>query len=367
MSCDFMALATPGVQGLHPYEAGKPVEELERELGISNIVKLASNENPLGPSVMAVAAAQAALAESTRYPDSNGFKLKQALHRHYGVSADRLTLGNGSNDVLELIARAFLSPGDEVVFSEYAFAVYPIVTQACGARAVVTPAHDYGHNLQAMSEAITERTRLLFIANPNNPTGTALMRDELVAFLDSVPEQVIVVLDEAYTEYVTQADFPDGLELLPSYPNLIVTRTFSKAWGLAGLRVGFAAACVAITDLLNRVRQPFNVSHPALAAAEAVLSDRSYLQRSVELNRQGMQQLEEGFKRQGLGFIPSCGNFVTVDMARPAQPVFEALLREGVIVRPLGPYNMPHHLRISIGLPAENDRCLRALKQVLAC
>jgi len=367
MSCDFMALATPGVQGLHPYEAGKPVEELERELGISNIIKLASNENPLGPSEKAMAAVQAALADSTRYPDSNGFGLKRALQRYYGLEAAQLTLGNGSNDVLELIARAFLNPGDEVVFSEYAFAVYPIVTQACGARAVVTPARDYGHNLLAMAEAITERTRLLFIANPNNPTGTALMRDELVAFLDAVPERVIVVLDEAYTEYVDQADFPNGLALLPHYPNLIVTRTFSKAWGLAGLRAGFAAANPAITDLLNRVRQPFNVSHLALAAAEAVLDDRDYLQRSVELNRAGMQQLEQGLKLQGLGYIPSFGNFITVDMARPAQPVFEALLREGVIVRPLGPYRMPQHLRISIGLTEENDRFLRALRQVLAC
>lgn len=367
MSCDLMALATRGVQGLHPYEAGKPVDELERELGISDIVKLASNENPLGPSPKAIAAMQDVLADTTRYPDSNGFRLKQALRQYYGLEPEQLTLGNGSNDVLELIARAFLNPNDEVVFSEYAFAVYPIVTQACGARAVVAPAYEFGHSLQAMAEAITDRTRLLFIANPNNPTGTVLMRDELVAFLDSVPEQVIVVLDEAYTEYVESEAFPDGLELLPRYRNLIVTRTFSKAWGLAGVRVGFAAACAEITDLLNRVRQPFNVSSLALAAAEAVLQDVEYLQRSVELNRSGMQQLKQGIKQLGLGYIPSCGNFITVDMARPALPVFEALLREGVIVRPLAAYGLPEHLRISIGLPDENERCLRALKQVLAC
>ncbi|MBA4502499.1 histidinol-phosphate transaminase [Marinobacterium marinum] len=367
MSCDFMAQATPGVQGLHPYEAGKPVEELERELGISDIVKLASNENPLGPSDQAMAAVQALLADSARYPDSNGFGLKQALHKHYGLEGAQLTLGNGSNDVLELIARAFLQPDDEVVFSEYSFAVYPIVTQACGARAVVTPAIDYGHDLEAMASAITERTRLLFIANPNNPTGTGLMREELTAFLDAVPEHVIVVLDEAYTEYVAMAEFPDGLALLPDYPNLIVTRTFSKAWGLAGLRVGFAAATPVITDLLNRVRQPFNVSHLALAAAEAVLTDADYLQRSVEVNRAGMRQLETGLKQLGLEFIPSFGNFITADMGRPAQPVFEALLRAGVIVRPLAPYRMPQHLRISVGLPEENDRFLQALKQVLAC
>lgn len=367
MSCDLMALATTGVQSLHPYEAGKPIEELERELGISNIIKLASNENPLGPSSKVLAAIESVLADTTRYPDSNGFRLKKALHRHYGLDAHQITLGNGSNDVLELVARAFLNPGDEVVFSEYAFAVYPIVTQACSARAVVAPAHEYGHNLQAMSEAISDRTRLIFIANPNNPTGTAFKQEELVAFLNAVPEHVIVVLDEAYTEYVEDEDFPDGLELLPHYPNLIVTRTFSKAWGLAGLRVGFAAACVDITDLLNRVRQPFNVSHVALAAAEAVLDDQPYLQRSVELNRTGLKQLEAGLKAQGIGYIPGFGNFITADMARPAQPVFEALLREGVIVRPLAGYGMPSHLRISVGLPEENDRFLRALKQVLAC
>ena len=367
MSCDFMALATPGVQGLHPYEAGKPVEELERELGIGNIIKLASNENPLGPSEKALAAACEAMADGTRYPDSNGFRLKAALQHHYGLAPDQLTLGNGSNDVLELIARAFLRPDDEVIFSQYAFAVYPIVTQGSSARAVVTPARDYGHDLQAMSGAITDRTRLIFIANPNNPTGTALMRDELVAFLTSVPERVVVVLDEAYTEYVQNGEFPDGLELLPRFPNLIVTRTFSKAWGLAGLRVGFAAASEVITDLLNRVRQPFNVSIPALAAAEVILDDADYLARSIEVNRQGMRQLEEGLRELGVGYIPSFGNFITADVARPAQPVFQALLHEGVIVRPLGGYQMPQHLRISVGLPEENDRFLRALKQVLAC
>lgn len=367
MSCDFMALATPGVQGLHPYEAGKPVEELERELGIGNIIKLASNENPLGPSEKALAAACEAMADGARYPDSNGFRLKAALQHHYGLSSDQLTLGNGSNDVLELIARAFLRPDDEVIFSQYSFAVYPIVTQGSSARAVVTPARDYGHDLQAMSAAITDRTRLIFIANPNNPTGTALMRDELVAFLTSVPERVIVVLDEAYTEYVQDDEFPDGLELLPRFPNLIVTRTFSKAWGLAGLRVGFAAASEVITDLLNRVRQPFNVSIPALAAAEVVLEDQDYLARSIEVNRQGMRQLEEGLRALGVGYIPSFGNFITADMARPALPVFQALLHEGVIVRPLGGYQMPQHLRISVGLSEENDRFLRALKQVLAC
>jgi len=367
MSCDVGLLATPGVQGLRPYEAGKPIEALERELGLSDIIKLASNENPLGPSPVALQAVQAALAASARYPDSNGFRLKAALQRYYGLAPAQLTLGNGSNDLLEQIARTFLQPGDEVIFSQYAFAAYPILTQACGARAVVTPARAYGHDLQAMAAAVTERTRLIFIANPNNPTGTALERAPLSAFLAALPEHLIVVLDEAYTEYVETDAIPDGLELLPRFPNLVVTRTFSKAWGLAGLRVGFAAADSKIVELLNRVRQPFNVSLPAQVAAEAVLNDRDYLARSVELNRHGMAQLEQGLQRLGIDYIPSFGNFISADLGRPAQPLFQALLREGVIVRALDGYQMPHHLRISIGLPEENERFLRALERVLAC
>jgi histidinol-phosphate aminotransferase len=366
MGCDFIARATPGVQGLQPYVPGKPAQELERELGLTDIIKLASNENPLGPSPLALAAAAQALTELHLYPDASGYRLKQALQQHFGLSPDCITLGNGSNDVLELIARAFLRPGDEVVYSQYAFLVYPIITQASSATAVVTAARDWGHDLDAMLAAVTERTRLVFIANPNNPTGTWLSRAQLCAFMDALPASVVLVLDEAYTEYSEDPEFPDGLELLARYPNLVVTRTFSKAWGLAGLRVGFAAANSEITDLLNRVRQPFNVSGPALAAAEAVLQDPDYLARTLECNRTGMRQLVGGLERLGLAVIPSAGNFVCVGLGRPAGPVYQQLLQRGVIVRPVANYQMPDHLRISIGLEAQNLRCLQVLEEVLS-
>lgn len=368
MSCDFLSLARPGVQKLSPYVPGKPVEELAREFGLrpQDIVKLASNENPLGPSPAVREAIAAALPELTRYPDGNGFALKQALAAKSGVNTAGITLGNGSNDILELVARAFVGPEHEVVFSDHAFAVYPIVTQAVGARAVSVPAKDWGHDLDAMAAAITPSTRVVFIANPNNPTGTWIERDELEAFLDRVPENVIVVLDEAYTEYVETDDVPNGVDYLGRYSNLLVSRTFSKAYGLAALRVGYGLSHPAIADALNRVRQPFNVNSLALAAALAALEDEAYLIESRRINRIGMQQLEEGCAALGLSWIPSRGNFLAIDLGREAAPVFQGLLREGVIVRPVANYGMPNYLRVTIGLPAENQRFLDALKQVLA-
>ena len=368
MSCDFLNLARPGVQKLSPYVPGKPVEELAREFGLrpQDIVKLASNENPLGPSPAVREAIAAALPELTRYPDGNGFALKQALAAKSGVNTAGITLGNGSNDILELVARAFVGPEHEVVFSDHAFAVYPIVTQAVGARAVSVPAKNWGHDLDAMAAAITPSTRVVFIANPNNPTGTWIERDALEAFLDRVPENVIVVLDEAYTEYVETDDVPNGVDYLGRYSNLLVSRTFSKAYGLAALRVGYGLSHPAIADALNRVRQPFNVNSLALAAALAALEDEAYLIESRRINRIGMQQLEEGCAALGLSWIPSRGNFLAIDLGREAAPVFQGLLREGVIVRPVANYGMPSYLRVTIGLPAENQRFLDALKQVLA-
>tara|TARA_Y100000296_G_C5147412_1_gene244484 strand:- start:346 stop:1458 length:1113 start_codon:yes stop_codon:yes gene_type:complete len=368
MSCDFLNLARPGVQKLSPYVPGKPVEELAREFGLrpQDIVKLASNENPLGPSPAVREAIAAALPELTRYPDGNGFALKQALAAKSGVNTAGITLGNGSNDILELVARAFVGPEHEVVFSDHAFAVYPIVTQAVGARAVSVPAKDWGHDLDAMAAAITPSTRVVFIANPNNPTGTWIERDALEAFLDRVPENVIAVLDEAYTEYVETDDVPNGVDYLGRYSNLLVSRTFSKAYGLAALRVGYGLSHPAIADALNRVRQPFNVNSLALAAALAALEDEAYLIESRRINRIGMQQLEEGCAALGLSWIPSRGNFLAIDLGREAAPVFQGLLREGVIVRPVANYGMPNYLRVTIGLPVENQRFLDALKQVLA-
>ncbi len=362
----FTSLAAPGVCDLQPYVPGKPVSELERELGIQDSIKLASNENPLGPSEKVKQAILSELSELARYPDGGGFELRQALAQRHGVEAACVTLGNGSNDVLDLVARAFLFPGVEAVFSEHAFAVYPISTQAVGAKARVAKAKDYGHDLQAMSDCIGDATRVVFIANPNNPTGTWLAGDGLRDFIASVPANVIVVLDEAYFEYVQEPGYPDGSRWLADFPNLIVTRTFSKAYGLAGLRVGYGLSHPEVADLLNRVRQPFNVNSLAQLGALAALQDADHIKRSVELNQNGLQQLASGCQALGLSYIPSVGNFLTIDLGRPAGPVDQALLREGCITRPIAGYGMPDHLRVSVGLAEENARFLQALEKVLA-
>ena len=366
MTTSITQLATPGVQALQPYAPGKPLQELEREYGIRDAVKLASNENPLGPGARVLEAMQGALREVARYPDGNGFVLKNRLAQKLGVPADWITLGNGSNDVLELVARAFLSPAHNAVYSEHAFAVYPIVTRAIGAEGRVAPAHDFGHDLDAMAARIDADTRVVFVANPNNPTGTWLGHDALRAFVAAVPSHVVVVIDEAYFEYVEEPDYPDSLQWVADHPNLLVTRTFSKAHGLAALRVGYGVSQPELADLLNRVRQPFNVNSLAQAAAAAALDDEAHLQRSIAVNRDGLAQLAAGFEALGLDYIPSVGNFISVDTGREAGPVYEALLREGVIVRPVANYGLPNHLRVSVGLPAENARALAALAKVLA-
>jgi len=368
MAIDYQSLAVKGVQALSPYQPGKPISELARELGLdpAEIIKLASNENPLGPSRKAVSAAESALTDLCLYPDGNGFDLKQKLSARLGVKADQITLGNGSNDVLEVIARCFAGTDSEIVFSQYAFAVYPIVTQAIGAKAVAVPARDWGHDLDAMAAAVTENTRLIFVANPNNPTGTVHDSDAIEAFLGKIPEDVLVVLDEAYCEYMTGEKDPDGVALLARFPNLIVCRTFSKAWGLAALRVGYGISSPAIANILNRVRQPFNVSSVALAAATAVLDDEDYLQRSREVNSAGLKQLEQAFDQLGLRYIPSSGNFVAVEVGPQAMGVYQALLAQGVIVRPVAGYGMPDHLRVTVGLPEQNDYFIDALSKALA-
>lgn len=364
---DYQSLAVRGVQALSPYQPGKPIAELARELGLNpdNIVKLASNENPLGPSEKALEAARDALGELCLYPDGNGFDLKQALATRFGVETSQITLGNGSNDLLEVIARCFADGDSEVVFSQYAFAVYPLVAQAIGARGVSVPARDWGHDLDAMASAITERTRLVFVANPNNPTGTVHGAEAVLAFLEKIPARVLVVLDEAYCEYLQGDGYADGVTLLSRFPNLIVCRTFSKAWGLAALRVGYSISSPAIADILNRVRQPFNVDTIALAAATAVLGDAAYLQRSCEVNAAGMAQLEAGFRALDLPFIPSAGNFIAVEVGDNAMEIYQSLLTQGVIVRPVGGYGMPRHLRVSIGLEHENAKLLQALAKAL--
>ncbi|HRW64403.1 MAG TPA: histidinol-phosphate transaminase [Candidatus Competibacter sp.] len=372
MSCDFLSLAAPGVRTLQPYQPGKPESELRREYGLSDIVKLASNENPLGPSPKAMTAVREALGDLARYPDGNGFELKAALSAKLGISMSMLTLGNGSNDLLELVARAFLTPEHEAIFSEHAFAVYPIVTQAIGATARVAKANrpdhamPHGHDPAAMLALLGERTRVMFIANPNNPTGTWLKTAELEALLEAVPERVIVVVDEAYSEYVeTEAGCPSALRWLDRFPNLVVTRTFSKAYGLAGLRIGYAVSHPQMADLLNRVRQPFNVNSLALVAATAALDDVEHLERSRATNRAGMKQLQDACRQWGLSWLPSAGNFLCVDLGQPGREVFVELLKRGVIARPVDNYGLPRHLRISIGTEAENARWIEAMHDIL--
>ncbi len=359
-------LAVQGVQKLIPYTPGKPIEELERELGLTDIIKLASNENPLGPGSKVLEAIQNALPALSRYPDGNGFALKQALAEKLNVSIEQITLGNGSNEILELLARTFLTPDLQVIFSQHAFAVYPLVAQAVGAIASIAPALNYGHDLDAMLERINEKTRLVFIANPNNPTGTLLTEKALTSFIGALPEAVVCVLDEAYYEFVDEGVRANSIKWLEQYPNLIITRTFSKAYGLAGLRVGYSLSSVDMADLLNRVRQPFNNNMLALAAAEAALTDEDYLLETITVNTQGMRFLTDAFSELGLSWISSSGNFVSVDLQQPAIPIYEALLKKGVIVRPVANYDMPKHLRISIGTERENQFFINALKDVLA-
>lgn len=355
------------VREFAPYVPGKPASELAREMGLpeSGIVKLASNENPLGPSTRALAAMQTALADIARYPDANGFELKRAICERFGVEMAQVVIGNGSNDVLELAARTFLSPGTSAVYSRHAFAVYPLSVKSIGATGIETPARDFGHDPEAMVAAIRADTRIVFIANPNNPTGTFLPGETLGQLLARVPRDVVVVLDEAYTEYLPDAQRYDSIAWLREYPNLVITRTFSKAFGLAGMRVGFALAHPDVADLMNRIRQPFNVNTVAQAGAIACLADEDYVARSRKLNDEGLRQIVAGFGRLGLAHIPSYGNFVCVRVGE-AGTIYRQLLERGVIVRPVGGYAMPEWLRVSIGLPAENERFLEALSDVLA-
>jgi len=355
------------IRRISPYEPGKPIGELAREMGIpeAGIVKLASNENPLGMSSRAKEAAAAALVAGERYPDGNAFDLKAALCSRFGVQPDQLVIGNGSNDVLELAARAFLGVGRSAVFSQHAFAVYALSTNATGAVGIEVPAKDFGHDLPAMAAAIRPDTRIVFIANPNNPTGTFVEGAAIEAFLASVPSDVLVVLDEAYTEYLGAQQRYDSLAWLPRFPNLLVSRTMSKAYGLAGLRVGYGIGHPEVADLMNRVRQPFNVSSVALAAAVAALSDVEFLERTADLNSRGMSQITEALAELSLEWIPSAGNFLAFKVG-DAPAVNRALLQQGVIVRPIGGYGMPEWLRVSIGLPEENARFIAALRQALS-
>ena len=368
---DFSALAVPGVRQLKPYTPGKPIAELEREYGVRDSIKLASNENPLGASPMALAAIRDELDDLWLYPDANGFELKQALARLHDVDTACITLGNGSNDVLVFLAQAFLAPGLEAVFSQYCFAVYPIACQMVGAGMRVAPAlpadspMPLGHDLRAMYQRVGPDTRMVFIANPNNPTGTWLDGARLKDFIASLPPHTLCIVDEAYTEYADGDRLGNAASWLGEFPNLVVTRTFSKAYGLAGLRVGYALSNPGVADLLNRVRPAFNVNSLALTAARVALDDQGFIRRSREVNAAGLIQLREGLEALGVKALPSAANFVLADFGRPAAPIDQALLKAGVIVRPVANYGLPQYLRITVGTSEQNQRVLDTLTRIL--
>lgn len=356
----------PHISDIQVYQPGKPISEVQREHNLLRISKLASNENPLGASPKAIKAVQSELINMGRYPDGNSFYLKQDLADFLQKQPTEIALGNGSNELLELVARIFAGKGDEIIYSQYAFAVYSISTQAVGATGIEVPAKEWGHDLEAMAEAITDKTKLIYLANPNNPTGTLFTQKEWEAFISKVPSNVIVVLDEAYTEYVTHDEYANGLNYLEQYPNLIVSRTFSKAYGLAALRIGYMVANEELIAYINRLRAPFNINHLAQVAAKAALKDPMFVKKTVDLNTQGMQTLTQFFEEKGLSYIPSQGNFVCVNLGPDSLKINQALLKEGVIVRPVAPEGkFSEFLRISIGLPNENQHFMAALNKIL--
>jgi histidinol-phosphate aminotransferase len=360
-------LAPEYVRAIAPYVPGKPIAETARELGLDEktILKMASNESPIGASPRALAAIRGALEELHYYPDGSGYELKAALSRKLGVKPESLVLGNGSNDVLELVARAFLTRDDSAVHSRHAFIVYPLAIQASGARAIEVPAKVYGTDLEAMARAVTHDTKIVFLANPNNPTGTFNAWQEIERFVERVPPRVLVVIDEAYGEYLPDALRSPTPAWVARFPNVGVSRTLSKAYGLAGLRVGYGVADPEVAELMNRVRQPFNVNHLAMVAACAALEDEAFIARAREVNAAGLSQLAAGFDRLGLAYIPSHGNFITVRVGDAAR-IYQALLRDGVIVRPIAGYGLPEHLRVTVGLAEHNARFLAALERAIA-
>jgi histidinol-phosphate aminotransferase len=366
MSDELAELAPAHVRAIAPYVPGKPIAETARELGIpeATILKMASNENPLGPSPKALEAIRAAIDQLAYYPDGSGYDLKRALERHFGIPPECVALGNGSNDVLELVARSFLTPAHSAVYSQHAFLVYPLVVQAIGAKHIEVPARHYGSDLDAMAKAVRADTRIVFLANPNNPTGTFNDWNAVRDFIARIPPNVLIVIDEAYGEYLPAELQSPTLAWIEDHPNLVVSRTLSKAFGLAGLRIGYAAADPSVADVMNRVRQPFNVNHLALVAAVAALDDEAFIRRSREVNAEGLKQLEEGFQRLGLDYIPSHANFISVRVG-DAAAVYSALLTKGVIVRPIAGYGLPSHLRVTVGMREQNARFLEALEAVI--
>ena len=363
---DLKKLVNKGIDGLSPYEPGKPIEDLERELGIKNAVKLASNENPVGPSPKIIDSIEKIVKETHRYPDGNATRLKAKISRKFNILENQVTVGNGSNDIIEFVARSFLGPNDSAVYSEHAFAVYPLVVRAVGAMGIEVPAKNFSHDLEAMLDSIEENTKLIFIANPNNPTGSFIEQSELLNFLEKVPEEIIVLLDQAYFEYSSFETSDLEFDVLERFPNLVISRSFSKAYGLAGFRVGYSVSSIEIADYLNRVRQPFNANSLALYAAEIALDDDQFIKKCLELNFEQKQILFNGLQASGFECLPSRANFISFDCGEDSNDAFNKLLLEGVIVRSLRVYKMPNFLRVSVGLPKENLTFLEKIKSTLS-
>ena len=355
----------PGIETIHPYQGGKPIEEVQRELGITDIIKLASNENPLGPSLLAKEAIQQAAAQVHLYPDGNAYYLRADLAEHVGVAPENLILGNGSNEVLQIIGETYILPNDEVIYSQSAFVVYMLVAKICSAKSIITPMRSYTQDLEAMADVVTDQTRVIFIANPNNPTGTIVTKDQTERFMQCVPDDVLVVFDEAYYEYIDRPDYPHTLPYIHEGRNVIITRTFSKIYGLAGLRIGYGIAKPEIIEMMNRVRQPFNCNLIAQAAARAALKDAEHVHRSRQINVSGKAYLYEALDQMGLAYVESDGNFILVHFDQSGQEITDALMRTGVIVRPVAGYGFPNSIRVTIGTPEENERFVRALKDVM--
>ena len=363
---DLKKLVNKGIDGLSPYEPGKPIEDLERELGIKNAVKLASNENPVGPSPKIIDSIEKIVKETHRYPDGNATRLKAKISRKFNILENQVTVGNGSNDIIEFVARSFLGPNDSAVYSEHAFAVYPLVVRAVGAMGIEVPAKNFSHDLEAMLDSIEENTKLIFIANPNNPTGSFIKQSELLNFLEKVPEEIIVLLDQAYFDYSSFETSDLEFDVLERFPNLVISRSFSKAYGLAGFRVGYSVSSIEIADYLNRVRQPFNANSLALYAAEIALDDDQFIKKCLELNFEQKQILFNGLQATGFECLPSRANFISFDCGEYSNDAFNKLLLEGVIVRSLRVYKMPNFLRVSVGLPEENLTFLEKIKSTLS-
>lgn len=361
---DLFELGNIHIKETSPYQAGKPIDEVERELGLSNIIKLASNENPLGTSPKAIKAARSALKSVHVYPDALYHRLRDKLHEYTGVDMQNITVGNGSENCLECLVKAYISEGDNVIMDQYCFATIRILSRAYGAKEILIPSKHYRHDVEQTVKQVNDKTKIIFIVNPNNPTGTYISQDELVYVLDNVPQHVIVTVDEAYYEYMDRPDYPNTIKLQQRYSNLVISRTFSKVFGLAGLRLGYLLTSFPISELLHRSRMPFNVNSCAVEAGIASLDDCEFLTKTKKTNADGLRQVAHGLQKLGIDYIPSVANFITADMKKNALEIYNQILHKGVIIRPLVPYGLANHLRITIGTHKQNIRLLNVLKEV---